>query len=145
MDENIDHTPMVWQGQPAWSEYVFLWFFTAIATIRAAMAFWIQDRMETLIFCLGAVLFVALAAFLRQTTHYTVTRHAIYRTKGVWPRTQDVIPFETIASVDFEQGPVDRFFEIGSVILKLKDNGRRVRLHGVISPDVVYEKIGALL
>ena len=69
---------------------------------------------------------------------------AVYRTIGVLGKAEQTFPLKAIASVSIRQGPLDRFFGIGTVLLHFKE-GSRERLIGVKDPDVVCRKITALL
>ena len=87
---------------------------------------------------------VALAIFLRQTSRYRVTRRAVHRAKGILGKAEQAFQLEDIASVDQQQGPLDRLFCSGNVVLYLK-KGTREQLAGVKDPDLVCRKIRALL
>jgi hypothetical protein len=143
--ETDDSTPTLWRGRPAWTEYIFLWFFSVMALTRAAFSSWIEDPVSFSIFAGGSAAFVGLAWFLRSTTEYVLTRQAVYRSAGFFGRGRRAIPIGTIASVEIEQGPLDRLFGIGAVVVEIKETGRRERLRGVPEPDVVRSKISALL
>jgi membrane protein YdbS with pleckstrin-like domain len=138
--------PAVWDGRPAWSKFRFLWLFAFIAALRASVRLWLGDQMSALIYLIGAVLFVALILFLRKGIHYRITREAVYTTLGVRSRIELSVPIENIRVVDIEQDPMDRFFGIGTLVLRLKEGETfRERIKGIKNPEVVYEKIKALL
>jgi membrane protein YdbS with pleckstrin-like domain len=143
--QHEDQARVLWQGRPSWAEFVYLWFFAGIALTRTAVAVYIGDLGSAAIFVGGGVAFVALARFLQRTTRYTVTRSAVHRTEGLFRRRDRVIPFERIAKVEIEQGPIDRLVDIGAVVLSLKDSDRRERLAGIREPHIVRNKIIALL
>jgi membrane protein YdbS with pleckstrin-like domain len=92
----------------------------------------------------GVVMSGALAVFFRQTTRYTVTQDAVYRTKGLFGESEDRRPIAEIESVSVRQSPLDRFLGIGTIVLQLKE-GKHERLVGLRNPDVVRRKIEALL
>ena len=144
MDMRESHEPGVWSGQPAWSEYIYLWFFAILFGARAVVSLWIGHWANMLIHLTGIGLLVALAVFLRQTSHYRLTRMAVYRTIGILGKAEQTFPLKAIATVSIRQGPLDRFFGIGTVLLHFKE-GSRERLVGVKDPEVVCRKITALL
>jgi len=141
-----DHR-LVWEGRPAWSEYIFLWFFAFISTFRALTVFILAmgDPGSGLIYLFGAGLFVGLAYFLRRTNHYAVTRAAVHRATGLLGRSEKIIPLKEITAVGIEQGPLDRLFGIGTILIHLKEGERADRLSGIRDPEVVCRKIEALL
>lgn len=138
--------PVIWEGRPAWSKFRFLWLFVVIAALRAAVRLWLGDGVSALIYAGGAVLFTGLVLFLRNGIHYRITRRAIYTTLGIRSRIELNIPIEKISSVDIEQDPMDRFFGIGTLVLHLKEGeANRERMKGIENPEVIYNKIRALL
>lgn len=140
-----DNTPILWLGRPAWTEYIYLWFFSGIALTRAAFSSWIEDPVSLSIFVGGSAAFVALGWFLRSTTQYALTRQAVYRSVGILGRDRQAIPIESISNVEVEQGPLDRLFGIGVIVVEVKESGRRERLRGVPDPDIFLSKLSAML
>lgn len=138
---------VIWEGRPAWGEYIFLWFFALISAIRALFIFFLPvgDPGTGAIYGLGASLFIWLALFLRRTSRYAVTRAAVHRAAGFLGRDEKIIPLQKIAAVGAEQGPLDRLFGIGTVVLNLKGGEQAERLRGIRDPEVVCRKIEALL
>lgn len=140
------HEPVLWAGQPAWSEHLFLWFFAFMALTRAALVFWAGDWVGGGIYAAGAGGLAALAVFLRQISGYALTRQAVYRTQGLLGREIKAIPIKSIASVSIQQGPLDRILGIGAVVLYMKEGESRYeRLAGIKDPGVVCRKIAAML
>lgn len=140
-----DRSPLIWEGRPAWSEFVFLWFFAFMSVVRAAAAFWFGEAGSGAIYGGGSALLIALGIFLRNGMFYRVTRDGIYSTLGLFSRNERVIPIREIAEVRVEQGPLDRLFGIGTLSFQLKKDERRERMKGISNPHVVYEKIMALI
>jgi uncharacterized membrane protein YdbT with pleckstrin-like domain len=127
-DENT-----VWGGHPAWSEYVFLWFFASIFAARMLFSLRMGQWDAGMIFGGGGVLFVAAAVYQRRSTRYRITREAVYRTKGILGKAEHRIPLEEIDSIAVERGVLDRLFGTGTLILHLHDGsgaGKRERLTG---------------
>ena len=138
--------PAVWEDRPAWSKFRFLWLFAFIAALRAVVRLWLGETESVLIYSGGAALFVAMVLFLRSGIHYRVTREGVYTTLGVRSRIELGIPIANIRSVEIEQDPMDRFFGIGTVVLHLKEGERsQERIKGIKNPEIVYNKIKALL
>lgn len=137
---------LIWSGRPAWSKFRFLWLFAIIAAVRAGVRFWLGDPVSALIYAAGAVFFAGLVYFLRSGISYRITREAVHTTLGVRSRIELTIPFEKIRSVEIEQDPMDRFFGIGTLVLHLKEGERsQERIKGIQDPEIVYNKMTALL
>ncbi len=144
MEIKTDNPTVVWSGRPAWSEYVFLWAFVAILAVRGFLMLRIGQWQSALSHLAGVTLLAGLAVFLRETTHYRLTREAVHRTKGLLGRGEDIFPLMEIASTSVRQGPLDRLFGIGALMCHFKD-GRLERLAGVRDPDQISRRITALL
>lgn len=133
-----------WTGQPAWSEYVFLWFITLVFGVRAVLSVWWGQWGIVAIHVAGMAAFVGLAVFFRRTTRYTVTQDAIYRTVGVLGQREDRLPMSEVESVSVRQSGLDRLLGIGTVALHRED-GTYVRLAGLRDPEVIRRKLEPLL
>lgn len=133
-----------WSGQPAWSEYVFLWFITTVFGVRVGLSVWWGQWGVVAIHLVGTALFVGLAVFFRRTTRYTLTEEAIYRTIGFLGRREDRLPMSEVESVSVRLSRLDHLLGIGTVVVQGTDGTSR-RLAGVSDPEVVRRKIEALL
>jgi membrane protein YdbS with pleckstrin-like domain len=133
-----------WSGQPAWSQYVFLWFITVVFGLRVGLLVWWGDWGSVAIHAAGMAMFVVLAVFFRRTTRYTLTQDAIYRTTGLFGQREDRLPVSEVESVDVGSTRLDQLLGIGTVLLHRAD-GTSERLAGLKEPEVVQRKIEALL
>jgi len=144
MGDQEREAPLIWKGKPAWSSYIFIWMFVTIIGIRAMVSFKLGLVDNALYEILLVAALISLPLYFHKTTHYRVTRHAVYRAKGFSGKEEQSFPLSTIESVSKQQGPLERLFNCGNVVLKLKD-GRKERLSGIKDPDVIGRKIMALL
>lgn len=143
MKTNRTDEKVIWTGRPAWSQYIFLWFFTVVFAGRMALSFRMGQWSSAVIFGAGAVLFIALALFQRQTTRYRITREAVYRSKGMMGKDEYRFPLIEIGSAEVQGNVLDRLFGTGTLVLNLK--GERIeRLDGIKDPEVVSLKLEAL-
>ena len=133
-----------WTGQPAWREYVFLWFITVVFGVRAGLSVWWGQWGIVAIHLAGMALFVGLAVFFRRTTRYTMTPDAIYRTIGLFGQREDRLPMSEVESISVRQSGLDRLLGIGTVALH-RDDGTYVRLAGLRDPEVICRKLEPLL
>ncbi|MFY9270428.1 MAG: PH domain-containing protein [Candidatus Manganitrophaceae bacterium] len=136
---------LVWKGQPAFSEYAFLWFFALLSLIRGGVAFFMGNAGSGSIYLLGTVLFIGFATVLHRASRYTITRAAIHKTAGFFGKEETILPLIEIVSLRVEQGPLDRLLGIGTLLLYRKGTDRVERLRGITDPEVVLRKIEALL
>ncbi len=134
----------LWTGHPTWSHFIFLWFFSFIFGTRVILAIWIGHWTAALIFGVGIVLFVVVAVTLRKATTYRITNEAVYRNDGFLGKGEQRFSIHEIKFVRIQQGPIDRLFGMGTLVFELKA-GRYERLKGIKAPDVIGQKISALL
>lgn len=144
MKTNRIDEKVIWTGRPAWSRYIFLWFFTVVFAGRMALSLRIGHWGSAMIFGAGAILFIALGLFQHQTTRYRITRKAVYRSKGMMGKDEYRFPLMEIDSASVQGNVLDRLFGTGTLVLNLK-GGRIERLDGIIDPEVVSLKLEALL
>ncbi|MFZ5876773.1 MAG: PH domain-containing protein [Nitrospirota bacterium] len=138
------HEVTRWSGQPAWSQYIFLWFITAVFGVRTGLSVWWGQWGIVVIHVAGMAVFVCLAVFFRRTTKYTLTQEAIYRSAGMFGRTDERLPLSEVASVDVGRSRLDQLLGIGTVLL-YREDGTSDRLAGLKDPEVIQRKIEALL
>jgi membrane protein YdbS with pleckstrin-like domain len=134
----------LWYGRPAWSGYSLLWLFVAILAIRGILFTRIVPWPTALLHAVPIILLTAIAVGLRQTSHFRLTRTAVYRSKGILGKQEQAFPLPLIQTADERQGPLDRLFGTGDVILHFKD-GTHERLAGVKDPEIISRKIRALI
>ena len=66
-----------------------------------------------------------LAMYLRyDTTWYVLSRRSLRIRSGIWEIHEATITFENIQNVTVESGPVERWFEIGNVIVDTAGGGQ---------------------
>jgi membrane protein YdbS with pleckstrin-like domain len=138
------HEVTRWSGQPAWSEYVFLWFITVVFGVRAGLSVWWGQWGVVAIHLAGMAVFVGLAAFFRRTTRYTITEEAIYRTIGLFGQREARLPMSEVKAVSVGQSGLDQVLGIGTVLLHRED-GTYERLAGLRDPEVIRRKLEPLL
>ena len=119
MNQKEEKTSLIWQGKPTWSSYIYIWIFSAIIGIRGIVSLWL-GFWESALFQ-GIVIFLvsALAFFFHKTTHFKMTRYAIYRSKGFSGKNYQSFPISTISSVSKQQGPLERLFGCGNIVLHM--------------------------
>jgi hypothetical protein len=92
----------------------------------------------------GAVsLFLCIAA-LRRWGQYVLTSKRVIVRNGYTGRDIQSVRIDELAGVSIEQGPVGRFFNIGTIVLRTHSGDQTLFLRGVTDPEVVMAHIHAL-
>jgi membrane protein YdbS with pleckstrin-like domain len=92
----------------------------------------------------GAALLLVCVASLRRWARYILTPHRLIVRNGYTGRDIEALPLDRITDVTAEQGPVARFFDIGTVVLRTDRGESDLMLRGVPEPEVLKARIEAL-
>jgi membrane protein YdbS with pleckstrin-like domain len=135
--------PVRWSAFPSWKHFIWLYMFSMVAGTRGVMLL----RSETSgweFWFGGAALLLVCVASLRRWARYILTPHRLIVRNGYTGRDIDALPLDRITDVTAEQGPVARFFDIGTVVLRTDRGESDLMLRGVPEPEVLKARIEAL-
>ena len=93
---------------------------------------------------LGAGLLLLAAAAVRRWVENVVTSKRVLLRSGYTGREIQSISLENVADVAIKQGPIARFFEIGTIVVRSVSGETTVSLRGVRDPEIVKRRIEAL-
>jgi len=93
---------------------------------------------------LGAGLLLLAAAAVRRWVENVVTSKRVLLRSGYTGREIQSISLENVADVAIKQGPIARFFEIGTIVVRSVSGEKTVSLRGVRDPEIVKRRIEAL-
>ena len=82
---------------------------------------------------------------IRQWLSYIVTSTRVIIRNGYTQHEIASIQLDEIKSIDVMQGPIARFWGIGTLVIQSEKEGRDLKLRGVKDPDVVDAKLTAVL
>jgi membrane protein YdbS with pleckstrin-like domain len=134
---------VVWETYPSWAHFTWLYLFSALAVSRALLfrQFGVPGWDMWLI---GAMLILLCAAAVRRWARYSLTLNEIVVTNGYTGRPIQSMALSDVREVSVKQGPVARFFDIGTVVVRSRNRERALSLRGVADPELVRERIEAL-
>ena len=135
---------IIWQGFPSWGHFSWLYFFTFLTAIRG-LFFFRLGLPEWKIWIIGACLLLLVVALIRRWAYYIVTPTCVIMKNGYSQHEIASLKLEMIKNIDLVQGPIARFWEIGTLVIQSSIEGRELRIRGIKKPDVVEAKISALL
>jgi len=141
---DIQRERVIWQGFPSWGQFSWLYFFTFLTALRG-MLFLRLGLPGWLIWIAGAVVLLLVVVLIRRWAYYIVTPTHVIIKNGYTQHEIASLKLERIKRIDLVQGPIARFWGIGTLVIQSVPDTRELRLRGVKNPDVVEAKINALL
>jgi len=141
--EQEGNEPVRWRAFPSWSQFSWLSLFGGIAALRGGVLLW-QGESGGAVWAGGAaILFLCIAA-LRHWGQYVLTSKRVIVRNGYTGCDIQSVRIDELAGLSIEQGPVARFFNIGTIVLRTRSGDQILFLRGVSDPDVVMAHIYAL-
>lgn len=133
----------IWQRYPAWSQFTWLYLFSALAAFRGLL--FLKFEMPGYeIWFVGAGLLLLCAAAVRRWSRYVITPSKVAVVNGYTQREMDAIAHHNIKEVSARQGPIASLFGIGTVYVHAADSDRFIRFRGIKDFEVVKKRIDAL-
>jgi membrane protein YdbS with pleckstrin-like domain len=142
-DRQIGEDPVRWSAFPSWKQFIWLYMFSAMAGTRGFIS--LSSETGGWEFWLGgAALLLGCVAALRRWAQYILTPHRLIVRNGYTGHEIEALPLDRITDVTIQQGPVARFFDIGTVVLKRKTDEPDLMLRGIPEPEILKARIDAL-
>ncbi len=135
---------VIWQTFPSWGQFSWLYFFTFLTALRGIL-FLRFGLPGWQLWIAGALVLLLVVAIIRRWAYYIVTPTRVIMKNGYTRNEISSIKLEMIENIDLIQGPIARFWGIGTLVIQSSKEKREVRLRGVKDPDVVEAKLRALL
>jgi hypothetical protein len=133
----------VYRSYPSWWYFTWLYLFSLMAGLRGLLL--LQVGVEGAeIWELVAVTFVAIAAIMRKWAETIVTSKRVLLRSGYTGREIQSLSLDKIGDMTVKQGPVDRFLDIGTIVLHSSRDDRSLLLRGVPHPGVLTTRLKAI-
>ncbi|MEQ6902426.1 PH domain-containing protein [Nocardioides sp. YIM 152588] len=110
----------------------------AVVVVGVVAVLWIPTPWRWL--AMAATLACAVAALVavprwRYLVHrWEASTTAVYTQRGWWSRERRIAPMSRVQTVDFEQGPLARFFGLASVTVTTASAAGPLRIDGLDAP-----------
>lgn len=92
----------------------------------------------------GAVVLLVGVAGLRRWAEYFVTSRRVVILNGYTGREIQALAIGDISETCIKQGPIGRFFQVGTVVIQSSLSDHTLSFRGVQDPDVIKARIDAL-
>ena len=92
----------------------------------------------------GAMGLLMCVVLVRRWAQYILTSRRVIMKNGYTGRDIQSLAIDEMAEITIQQGPVSRFFDIGTLVIRSVSGDRILSLHGVKDPEVIKTRIEAL-
>lgn len=144
MTEPDDTERILWEGYPSWGQFSWLYFFSLWTGLRG-LIFVRADLPGWELWIVGAGMLLGLVVILRYWAKYLLTSKRVLLRNGYSGKEMASADFEMVKGIEVLQGPVARFWGIGTLVIQCRDSDRSLRFRGVKDPEVLETKLRALL
>jgi membrane protein YdbS with pleckstrin-like domain len=132
-----------WIAYPSWAQFTWLYLFSLLAGVRG-LRLLLLGQSGGLAWLGGAVALLVCVALLRRWAQYVLTSHRIIVRNGYTGREIDALALGDISDMSIKQGPIARFFKIGTIVIQSPRGERVLWLRGVTEPEHIKTRIEAL-
>ncbi len=134
---------LVWEAYPSWAQFVWLYFFSAMAAIRGA--FFLRFGVSGWeMWMAGAVVLLGCAAAARRWARYSISSRRIVVTNGYTKKEIEALALDEIGEITVKQRPIARFFGIGTLVIRAVGGDCVMALRGISDPEVIKSRLAAL-
>jgi membrane protein YdbS with pleckstrin-like domain len=116
--------------------------FSALAGLRAALT-WRAGLQGWQGWLAGTVILLVCVALLRHWAYYLITSRRVIVRNGYTGRDIDAMELDDLGDVSIQQGPVARFWNIGTLVIRSARRDRQLTLRGLRDPDMVKTRLEA--
>ena len=121
-----EHEDELWQGTYSHLAMVGVWITGAFGSLGAIAISFIAGFGSSLLWILLGILLVwvvlvGVYLYRRWSVHYTLTNQRLIHEKGLLWRTSDRVELIDVDDVTFTQGPVERLFGVGKILISSSD------------------------
>lgn len=139
-----DQEDEIWKGSFSKKGMIGQWILAGVGTIVALI---VAAMTSTWLPILGGIvlvwaLLIAWYGYKRLSVHYTLTTQRLIHESGILWRTIDRIELIDIDDVTFKQGPVERVFKVGTIVVISGDKtSPELKLPGIDQVRKVADEI----
>jgi len=141
-DETVCET-VRWSAYPSWAHFTWLYAFSLLAGARGLLLLRL-DVSGWEVWVGGAAILLGCVAVMRRWAQYILTSRRIIVRNGYTGRDIQAFALDTLSDLAVEQGPIARFFEIGTIVIRSLSGDQVISLRGVRDPEVIKTRIEAL-
>ena len=135
---------VIWQAFPSWSHFSWLYFFVLLTVFRVVLFLYV-GLPGWPIWVTSACVLLLVVVLIRRWAYYVLTPTRVIMMNGYTHHEIAVMRLEAIQRIEMRQGPIARYWGIGTLVIRSSKSDQELQLRGVKDPDVVLAKIHALM
>jgi len=135
---------ILWETYPSWGQFSWL-YFLSLWTVSRGIIFVYAGVPGWVIWVVGAVFLLGVAAILRYWAKYLITSRQVMIRNGYSGKTICCATLDMIHTIEVIEGPFAKFLGIGTVVIQCHDSNQTIRFRGIKDPEIVKTKLRALL
>jgi len=135
---------VLWRGYASWADHALLFVFMAFALLRAAFAFRSGDWETVGLYALAIGVFFGISAWFHYGAFYQISSHRIRITSGLWGAQTRELPLSQIRSVAIRREILNRWFDLGSLVITPADEQPPLIIKGVPDPERLKRELDRL-
>lgn len=141
--QGVTDERVVWSAFPSWAQFTWLYFFSLMAGLRG-LAFFRVGASGWQTWIGGAAMLILCVAVLRHWGEYLLTWKRIIVRNGFTGRDIHSLALEHVATITVSQGPIARFFDIGTLVIHSVTGQEAIKLRGIPDPEALRIRILAM-
>ena len=144
-----DEEVVYFQGRPmlrADQAKASLWLLIGIGLIALPICAKLFDwkwHWALTVICVAVALTVIIVPWVKlRATRYRISNYRIDYERGILKKKIDTLELWHVDDISFEQGIVDRMFNVGSILIVSSDRSNpRLELHGIPNPRAIFDSL----
>ncbi len=132
-----------WRAYPSWAHFSWLYFFSLMTALRGLFLLRVGLNGSE-IWLGGALALLVCVAAIRRWGEYLFTSHRVIIRNGYTGRDIQMLGLHNISEILIKQGPLEKFFNVGTLFIRSSSTQQLLTLRGIHSPEVIKSRIQAL-
>ncbi|MFO0775306.1 MAG: PH domain-containing protein [Nitrospiraceae bacterium] len=138
---DTDDEQVIWEGRTSWMDHALLYVLMSMAVVRGAVAVRAGDWSIALLYVVTVGTFMGLAAWFHYGTVYRVTTARVQVRSGWNGRVVTDIPLASISDVTLRYEPLNRWFDLGAVVLASRSTEDCCTIRGIPNAERVHAQL----
>jgi membrane protein YdbS with pleckstrin-like domain len=132
-----------WTAYPSWAHFTWLYFFCVLLVMRGIVVFRLGISGGEVWLGGAGALFLCVI-ILRRWAQYGITSQRAFIKNGFTNREIQTVRIADICRITVEQGPIAKFFEVGTLLIESNGTDQVLMFRGIRDPTVISTRLQAM-